>query len=154
MKKVILSMMMAVVVLAACNQDKKTEETTTNTITPVETSSEASNVASSSADGAPIMTFEKDVYEFGKITEGEKVSYDFVFTNTGKTPLIIKDAVATCGCTVPEPPTDPIAPGAKSKINVVFNSAGKSGLQDKVVTITANTIPAQTQIHLIGEVSK
>ncbi|MEO5910913.1 MAG: DUF1573 domain-containing protein [Pelobium sp.] len=147
MKKVILSMVMAVVVLTACNQDKKTQET--NTTTPTATSTEVTN-----ADGAPVMKFEKDVYEFGKITEGEKVSYDFVFTNTGKTPLIIKDAVATCGCTVPEPPTEPIAPGQKSKINVVFNSAGKSGLQDKVVTITANTIPAQTQIHLIGEVSK
>ena len=107
-----------------------------------------------SADGAPVMKFDEDVYEFGKIKEGQSVAYDFKFTNTGKTPLIIKDAVATCGCTVPESPKEPIAPGASSMIKVVFNSAGKSGLQDKVVTITANTIPAQTQIHLIGEVIK
>ncbi len=107
-----------------------------------------------SADGAPVMKFEKDVYEFNKIKQGESVSYDFKFTNTGKTPLIVKDAIATCGCTVPETPKDPIAPGGSGVVKVVFNSAGKEGLQDKVVTITANTIPAQTQIHLIGEVIK
>jgi hypothetical protein len=57
-------------------------------------------------------------------------------------------------CTIPEPPKEPIAPGEKNKIKVVFSSAGKEGLQDKVITITANTIPAQTQVHLIGEVTK
>ncbi len=131
---------MVAVVFSACNQTKSqgTEQTGTEEL---------------SAEGAPTMKFETDQYDFGKIAQGEKVSYDFMFTNTGKTPLIIKDAVATCGCTVPEPPKDPIAPGAKSKINVVFNSTGKSGVQDKVVTITANTVPAQTQIHLIGEVT-
>lgn len=139
MKKIIIGIY-AVFLFVACNNDLKPKESTTKEVV--------------STDVAPVIKFEKDVYEFGKITQGEKVSYDFIFTNTGKTPLIIKEASATCGCTVPETPKDPIAPGAKSKIKVVFSSAGKEGLQDKVVTVTANTIPAQTQIHLIGEVIK
>ncbi len=139
MKKVILSVIVMIAVVA-CNQQKNKEEGNTN----IEVSSA----------GAPIIKFEQDVYDFGKIKEGEKVSFDFLFTNTGNTPLIISDAVATCGCTVPEIPKEPIAAGAKSKINVVFSSAGKSGLQDKVVTITSNTIPSETKIHLIGEVIK
>lgn len=126
---------------AACNNTNQKE---TNTETEVNTS----------ADGAPVMTFEKEVYEFNKIKEGETVSYDFKFTNTGKTPLIVKDAAVTCGCTVPEIPKEPIAPGQTGVVKVVFNSAGKVGLQDKVVTITANTIPAQTLLHLVGEVVK
>lgn len=134
----------AVLALAACQQNGAQHQT----------ENAANETSAVSAASAPVMNFEQKTYDFGKITQGEKVSYDFIFTNTGKTPLIIKDAVASCGCTVPDPPKDPIAPGAKSKINVVFSSAGKMGLQDKVVTVTANTIPAQTQIHLIGEVVK
>lgn len=132
-------MVLVVAILSACNQTDKNKGT---------------NAETNSADSAPVIKFDKDIYEFGKIKEGQSVAYDFEFTNTGKTPLIIKEAVATCGCTVPEWPKDPILPEASGKIKVVFNSAGKSGLQDKVVTITANTIPAQTQIHLIGEVIK
>ena len=150
MKYKILSVM-ALFAIAACN-NPKTESTNQNVETSNAVTSTGANLVS--AEGAPTMKFETDSYDFGKIKDGEKVSYDFFFTNTGKTPLIISDASATCGCTVPEIPKEPIAPGAKSKISVVFDSAGKNGLQDKVVTVTANTIPAQTLIHLIGEVSK
>ncbi|OAQ42200.1 hypothetical protein A5893_03540 [Pedobacter psychrophilus] len=146
MKKLVFSLL-TIVVLASCNNSKSTQNATSDSLG----NSQTSSVDSLSA---PKFKFEKEVYDFGKITEGEKVSFDYEFTNVGKTPLIIKEAVATCGCTVPEPPKDPIAPGARSRIKVVFSSAGKEGLQDKVVTITANTIPAQTQVHLIGEVTK
>jgi hypothetical protein len=134
-------------VFIACNNDSKPVNQSSNTETSTVDSAQLSAAA-------PVIKFDKDVYDFGKIKQGESVAYDFSFTNNGKSPLIIKDAVATCGCTVPEPPKDPILPGQSAKIKVVFNSAGKEGLQDKVVTITANTIPAQTQIHLIGEVLK
>jgi len=146
MKKLVFSLL-TVVVFASCNNGKSAQNSNSDSLSGNQTSS----VDSASA---PKFKFEKEVYDFGKITEGEKVSFDYEFTNIGKTPLIIKEAVATCGCTIPEPPKEPIAPGAKSRIKVVFSSAGKEGLQDKVVTITANTIPAQTQVHLIGEVTK
>jgi len=139
--------LLALSILTACNNDSKSVNQSSNSETT------ATDSVALSAE-APVIKFDKDVYDFGKIKQGESVAYDFTFTNTGKSPLIIKDAVATCGCTVPEPPKDPILSGQSAKMKVVFNSAGKEGLQDKVVTITANTIPAQTQIHLIGEVLK
>jgi len=98
------------------------------------------------------MKFEKESHDFGKIKQGDKASYDFKFTNNGKSPLIITDAVASCGCTTPEWPKTPVKPGESGLIKVVFNSAGKTGLQDKQITITANTVPAQNMVHLIGEV--
>ncbi|WP_454800855.1 DUF1573 domain-containing protein [Mucilaginibacter phyllosphaerae] len=110
------------------------------------------DAGNASATNAPVMKFEKETHDFGKITEGEKVTYGFKFTNTGKSPLIIKDAVATCGCTKPEWPKAPIQPGADGEIKVTFNSAHKMGLQDKQITITSNTVPAQNMVHLIGEV--
>lgn len=105
------------------------------------------------AGNNPVLKFEKEIYDFGKIKDGDKVSYSYAFENTGKSPLIITDAVASCGCTIPSWPNKPINPGEKSAIKVIFNSAGKSGLIDKQITITANTAPAQTLVHLIGEVA-
>lgn len=102
---------------------------------------------------APVMKFENQSHDFGKISQGDVVHYDFKFTNTGKSPLIISNAIATCGCTTPEYPRAPIKPGESGKIKVTFNSAGKSGLQDKQITVTANTNPADNMVHLIGEVT-
>jgi hypothetical protein len=99
------------------------------------------------------MKFENESHDFGKITQGDVVHYDFKFTNTGKSPLIITNATATCGCTTPEYPRDPIKPGSTGVIKVTFNSAGKKGLQDKQITVTANTNPADNMVHLIGEVT-
>jgi hypothetical protein len=127
---------------ASCNNE--TKESSLNDTLNTETEQ--------SSDGAAVISFTQDIYEFGKIKEGEKVSYDFEFKNTGNAPLIIKNAEASCGCTVPEIPSKPIAPGETEKIGVIFNSTGKSGLQDRVITITANTIPEVVQIHLIGEI--
>lgn len=120
-------------------------------------SQESANVSTATvnnADEAPVIKFTNDVYDFGKINEGEKVAYDFEFVNEGKSPLIVSNVAATCGCTVPERPTEPIAPGKTGKIRAVFNSSNKAGLQDRAITITANTIPAETQVRLIGEVIK
>ncbi len=110
--------------------------------------------AGNSADASrlPVIDFEEDTYDFGKIKEGEKVSYDFKFTNTGKSPLIISNASTSCGCTVPDYPHQPIAPGESGVIKVVFNSSGKNGQQHKAVTLTTNASPSTTEIFLVGEV--
>ncbi|MBI1286737.1 MAG: DUF1573 domain-containing protein [Flavobacteriales bacterium] len=100
----------------------------------------------------PAFTFEKEVHDFGTIVQGEKVAYSFKFKNTGEGDLIITDAKGSCGCTIPEWPKEPIAPGAEGKIDVVFNSEGKSGQQNKKVTITANTNPATTVLAINGMV--
>lgn len=125
--------------LVACNQNNSTKSSTAT----------EKNMAGAN----PVLKFDKEIYDFGKIKAGDKVNYDYTFVNTGKSPLIITDAVASCGCTIPSWPKKPINPGQKDMIRVVFNSAGKSGLIDKQITITANTAPAQTLVHLIGEVA-
>ena len=98
--------------------------------------------------------FAESVFDFGTIESGDKVSHTYKFTNTGTEPLIIKKAKGSCGCTVPKWPKEPIAPGATAELLVEFNSKGKSGAQNKQVTITANTSPANTKISIKGEVTK
>jgi len=90
---------------------------------------------------------EKQVYDFGTITEGDTVEHNFAFTNTGEFPLIINNITASCGCTTPEWPRDPIAPGQQSSIKVRFNSKGKMGMQNKTITIFANTEPAMSDVQ-------
>jgi hypothetical protein len=138
-KKLFLGIM-ALSMLVACNNSNN------------QTADGSASTTASAAD-APVMKFEKETHDFGKIATGDKVTYDFKFTNNGKSPLIIKDAIASCGCTKPEWPTTPIKPGESGAIKVTFNSVGKMGLQDKQITITANTNPAQNLVHLIGEVT-
>ena len=93
-------------------------------------------------------------YNFGTISEGEKVEYNFRFKNTGKKPLIITNASASCGCTVPEKPEKPVMPGEISFIKVVFNSKGKSGHQDKAIIVSSNVKPSFPDLMLSGEVKQ
>ncbi len=96
--------------------------------------------------------FEKMEHDYGTIKQGESPETIFKFTNTGNEPLIIETAKGSCGCTVPEWPKDPIAPGGKGEIKVQFNSAGKSGDQSKSVTLTANTDPLNTVLTIKAKV--
>lgn len=112
----------------------------------------ASAVEASSAkavSNAPVMTFDKTIHDFGTIQEGERVETLFTFTNTGKSDLVIVDARGSCGCTVPEyPKNTPIAPGATGQIRVSFDSSNKPNLQQKTVTISANTDSGRETIRI------
>lgn len=77
-------------------------------------------------------------YEFGDLLEGEVVLHEFEFTNTGNVPLIIDNATAACGCTIPEKPLEAIMPGETGKIKVKFNSSGRKGRMHKSVTVESN----------------
>jgi len=101
---------------------------------------------------APVFAFEKEVHDFGTIVQGEKVAYSFKFKNTGKGDLIITSAKGSCGCTVPSYPAAPIPPGGEGVIDVVFNSDGKSGQQNKKVTLVANTVPNTKVLAINGMV--
>lgn len=92
-------------------------------------------------DELPIIDFEEEEHDFGKIVQGEKVSYDFKFTNVGKSNLVISSAAASCGCTVADFPKEPIPPGKSGKITVEFNSEGKSGYTEKTITVVTNCEP-------------
>jgi len=101
---------------------------------------------------AATMEFEETSWDFGTIEQGEKVEHVFNFTNTSSNPLTINNARGSCGCTVPEWPKEPIAPGATSQIKVKFDSKGKKGANKKNVTITANTIPQNTILTINSDV--
>jgi hypothetical protein len=103
-------------------------------------------------DALPIFTFDSEYHDFGKISEGEIVTHEFTFTNTGDAPLVITSARGSCGCTVPEYPRTPLAPGESGKITVSFDSGGRSGRQDKSVTLTANTVPNSKILKITSEV--
>ena len=92
------------------------------------------------------------VYNFGKVTEGSKVEYNFRFKNIGKKPLLVTNATASCGCTVPEKPEKPIMPGEVGFIKVVFNSKNKIGHNEKTIMVAANVNPEFPEMKLIGEV--
>ena len=101
----------------------------------------------------PVITFTEQSHNFGTVAEnGGKVTHDFVFTNTGDANLVITDARADCGCTVPEYPKNPIAPGKTGKIRVTYNPLGRPGGFHKVITIRANTKPKNTAIKISGVV--
>tara|TARA_B110000967_G_scaffold187635_1_gene209720 strand:- start:49 stop:504 length:456 start_codon:yes stop_codon:yes gene_type:complete len=91
-------------------------------------------------------------YNFGEILQGESVTHDFILKNTGGADLIITAAKGSCGCTVPEWPKNPIANGEEAVIKVTFNSAGKSGKQNKTVTLVSNAIPNTKVITINGNV--
>jgi hypothetical protein len=93
-------------------------------------------------------------FDFGTITQGETVEYNYRFKNTGTNPLIIFKAEATCGCTIPEKPEKPLMPGETGVIKVVFNSAGKKDHQSKDITVTANTTPEFPVLKLTGTVKE
>jgi hypothetical protein len=93
-------------------------------------------------------------YDFGKATEGEKVDFSFRFRNTGDHPLVIRDARASCGCTKPTWPKEPIPPGAMATIKAEFNSEGRVGPAYKVITVLSNAKPGFPPLKLTGVVVK
>src|SRR5690606_9699659 len=95
----------------------------------------------------PVMTFEVTEHDFGNIAQGQEVEHVFKFTNTGDAPLIVTDARSSCGCTVPEKPEQPVAPGETGEILVKYNGSGRNGIS-KTVTITANTANGTEQLKI------
>ena len=140
MKKSILAASLFLFVGFAHAQDSKMQ--TPGTVTP----------AAAENKNAPEMKFEIETFDFGTIKQGDKVTHDFEFVNSGKEPLIITEAHGSCGCTVPQWPKEPVAKSAKGTIHVEFNSTGKMGMQDKTVTITSNAKSGQKVLHLKGNV--
>jgi hypothetical protein len=100
------------------------------------------------------MIFKNQAHDFGVIPDNKKVYTQFEFTNTGKEPLIIIGAEGSCGCTVPSWPKKSIAPSDTGTIEVAFDPNGKSGEQNKIVTITANTRSETTVISVKATIVK
>lgn len=101
--------------------------------------------------GAEIIFKEKSI-DFGNITQGDKVEHNFIFENTGDTPLVISNVAVTCGCTAPSWPKTPIAPREKGEMKVIFNSSGKMGSQNSVVRVYSNAAEPIEKVSLISNV--
>jgi hypothetical protein len=102
------------------------------------------------------MSFDVEEHDFGIIPKDTPVSKTFLVTNTGQNPLVISDAQASCGCTVPKKPEAPIAPGETGEIEVTFTSKpGQEGTAiNKTVTITANIENSTKTLIIKGNVTK
>ena len=153
MKKNILFLVAGAALLTAvaCRQENKSGVTPTVPTDVINVPATASGKPAE-AGSAPVMTFTEEKHDFGRITQGEKVSYSFSFKNTGGTDLVIASAQGSCGCTVPSYPHTAIKPGETSKVDVVFNSEGKSGLQQKTVTLVTNCTPSTKILTIISTV--
>lgn len=120
------------------------------------------NVASTRPEaprgGTTTIAFDSEIADFGTIQDGEKVTHEFTFTNTGDEPLVISNARGSCGCTVPEWERNPVMPGETGSLTVEYDSTNKGGVGGKVdtkfVTITANTTPATHRLTVRANVVK
>lgn len=146
----------ALLTVASCQEAGSRAKEATDGDAPVATTPPVDDagtlVADAATAGPATVRFDGQTFDFGRVVAGEMVRHTYAFTNTGNTPLIIQNASASCGCTVPVWPKEPIAPGQTGEIKVEFNSAGREGQQSKTVTIVANTDPSQMQLLLTGEV--
>ena len=100
----------------------------------------------------PKIQMDEDSFDFGEMQQGESVTHDFVLKNIGDANLIISTAKGSCGCAVPEWPKEPIAKAEEATIKVTFNSTGRSGKQNKTVTLVTNAIPNTKVITITGNV--
>lgn len=112
---------------------------------------EKRDVSISSASAS--ISFNKEEHNFGTVNEGEIVKTTFLVTNTGKGDLVITNAQASCGCTVPVWPKAPISPGETGEIQVSFNTNGKPNRQSKSITLTTNTEKGREVIKISGMVT-
>ncbi|MBP5645418.1 MAG: DUF1573 domain-containing protein [Bacteroidales bacterium] len=101
----------------------------------------------------PAITFDCDKHDFGRLSEGEVISYSFHFRNTGTADLVISGCSATCGCTIADYPRGRIAPGGEGYIAVSFNSQGKVGQQYQEVTVLSNAQPSRHVLKIVAQVS-
>lgn len=147
MRKLLLFVLCAGMV-TACKQEENTSGEVRSKL--LQSASESDE---SYDDGTTTLAFDKMEHDFGNVKIGQDYTYKFKVTNTGKKPLVIEDAKASCGCTVPAKPEKPIEPGKSDEIVVTFSpKAGQGGMNSKTVTVTANTDPKLTTLTIKANV--
>lgn len=104
-------------------------------------------------EGTPEIKFTESVWDFGVIKNDRPASHDFEFINEGTGNLVIIDASAECGCTRPEIPEKPVAPGKKGKVKVTYNPIGRPGSFEKTVTVKTNGSPKKVRLKIRGTVA-
>lgn len=145
-KKIILSIALLAVVFMSCEDKPSAKINASN----IELAKERDAKLSL---GSAIIEFDQKEYDFGTITEGDKVQGVFNVTNTGKVDLIITSVKPSCGCTTPDWTKEAIAPGATGEIKFEFNSANRVGKQNKSITVKSNAEKITEVIRIKGTVT-
>lgn len=154
MKKWVLYLIFPALLFTACEEHHEPENKDLLPTDLVKNPRSAEGVDSVTLLSLATMDFKDTVRDFGTIKDGEIVTMEFEFTNNGKSPLIISNASAACGCTVADFPREPIVPGNSGTIKVQFSSAGKSGHQEKSVSLTTNSNRGIHILYVKGDVKK
>ncbi|HEX2919995.1 MAG TPA: DUF1573 domain-containing protein [Bacteroidales bacterium] len=108
--------------------------------------------AKSESTGTADIAFNEYEYDFGKITEGEKVSHQFVFENKGPGDLVLKSVSTTCGCTASKYTSKPVKPGETGSIEVLFDASDRNGMQTKTITVNSNAKVPVVLLRITAEV--
>lgn len=103
---------------------------------------------------APKIKFQEESHDFGTVVEGPQATYEFRFKNEGKEPLVLSNVRASCGCTVPTWPKEPVLPGKESVITATYNTQGRPGKFTKTITIESNAEGGNKVVTITGEVIK
>lgn len=104
--------------------------------------------------GKAVLVFTDYEHDFGKVDEGEKISYQFNYENTGTAALAISSVTTTCGCTVPKYNTRPVGPGGKGSLEVIFDTSGRNGKQTKTITVKSNASMPVVLLRITAEVQE
>jgi hypothetical protein len=136
-KILLLSLVMITILLSHCGNTLK-----------------KNNVGVTAGDtGTAKIFFREYEHDFGKVSEGEKVSYVFRFENKGTSNLVITSATTSCGCTVPEYDSRPIPAGGTGNLEVAFDTSGRNGMQTKIITVKSNASPPVVLLKITAEVA-
>lgn len=141
MKQSLLFAIMTSVLISCGNSDQPADAQTGNT-----NAAAPQTEVIDSANAPAIEWIGGTFQDLGKVADGQVVEVTYRFRNTGKSNLVIEDVTAGCGCTVPEKPAKPFAPGEEGEIKAKFDSRGRKGPNDKYVTVKANTQPNKDHV--------
>ena len=113
---------------------------------------DSSEMAARPDTGTAILVFREYEHHFGKIKEGGKVSWQFIFENKGTGDLVLNSVTTTCGCTVPKYDVKPIPPGGNGRLEVVFDTSDRNGIQTKTISVRSNASVPVVLLKITAEV--
>ena len=145
-KLFILGAFALTLVVSSCGEKKASDN-----FTAEETAQQAENVVDPAT--APVLTLAEASHDFGDVQANNKVEAYIKFKNDGKAPLVIRDASASCGCTVPEFPSKPIPVGGTDSIKVQYTAGNMNGKQQKTVTLVTNTVNGHEKFDITANVT-
>ena len=152
MSRINLGIIAAAILVFSIQGCKSGNDKAPGSVNPALVNNPISASGTKNTGGLPQIAFETTKHDFGIMVQGERLTYTFKFTNTGGSDLIISDASSTCGCTIPDWSKAPVKPGDQGKIEVQFNSAGKSGSVSKTIKVLTNAQPNTVEIEITAEV--